>query len=264
MARKRCVARNRRRTPTPLRGAGFLFALFLAGPAGVLHAQVVRGWVLDAESDTPVAGVTVSLVDTLDQVTRTVVSADGDGGFVVAAPAAGTYTLRGQHIGYGVTSSPPFHVPPDDTVRVQFRISAQPIALASLTVIGAPAAPLDPMLEARGFYQRRDDYDGHGKARFFTTEDIDASGAVWTTDLLRDLSELRLVNVGHGRLEVQTRRAGRRVPIFINGTYFRIRRDESYTLDQIIALGQIGAVEVYWRDAPAQYGGGAAIVIWSR
>jgi hypothetical protein len=244
--------------------AGFLFAFFLAGPAGVLDAQVVRGWVLDAESDIPVAGVTVSLVDASDQVARTVVSADADGGFVIAAPAAGTYTLRGQHIGYGVTSSPPFPVPPDDTVRVQFRISAQPIALASLTVIGTPAAPLDPRLEAQGFYQRQEDYHGHGKARFFTTEAIDSSGAVWATDLLRDLFELRLANVGHGRFEVQTRRDRRRVPIFINGTYFRMRPNESYTLDQIIALGQIGALEVYWRDAPAQYGGDAAIVIWSR
>lgn len=237
---------------------------FGPGVSHMLDAQVVEGRVLDAGTDSAVAGVTLELVDPAERVVRRVVSADPHGGFTIVAPEPAQYALRGRHIGYATSTSGLFDLSTADTIRVEFRMSVEAIALPPLTVVGTSEPPMDPRLAGWGFYQRMRDYDGQGKARFFTTRELDESRATRTSDLLRDLSEFRLVDAGAFRLEVVTRRDNRRVPIFLNAAHVRVRRDEVMTLDEIIALGQIGALEVYWRDAPAQYGGGAAIVIWTR
>ena len=75
------------------------FVLLFLLPAAPLGAQAVRGRVVDAQTGQPVGGVVVVLADAggarLDAaITR------ADGAYAVRAPAAGTYALTAERVGY--------------------------------------------------------------------------------------------------------------------------------------------------------------------
>jgi outer membrane cobalamin receptor len=104
------------------------------------------------------------------------------------------------------------------------------------------------------------EYADRGRARFYTPEDLNESRAGRVTDLLRDVPRLELVRDGR-QIFIFVRGTRQRVPVFLDGHHMRLRRDES--VDEMIALSDVEALEIYWRWAPAQYGGGAAIVMWT-
>src|SRR5438034_6614100 len=83
--------------------------LLLAGP---VHAQIVRGQVVDSVTGVPVGGGSAILLaaDTTE-VTRTVT--DPQGLFLLRAPAAGEYRLRVDAAGYRPSLFPPFDLTAD-------------------------------------------------------------------------------------------------------------------------------------------------------
>ena len=225
--------------------------------AGALHAQILSGRVLDATSNTAVPGVTVTLVDESNTETAQTESGD-DGAFSLTAPRHGLYRLRAQALGYDAIVADAVWIGATDTTVVELRISTQPIELQPLTVV-ARSRTLDPRLQRLGFYEREDDYRDEGRARFLTADSLNASHATRVTELLRDNQDIVLVRDGF-RTFVRDRR-GRSIPIFLDGHRLKLLRDQS--LDELIALNDIGAVEIYYDWAPAQFGGGAAVVLWT-
>src|ERR1051326_2744914 len=70
-----------------------------------LPAQTIHGQVVDSVTGTPVgAGFVLLLRADGHEITRAL--ADPDGRFTVVAPAAGTYRLRSERIGFKVATSP--------------------------------------------------------------------------------------------------------------------------------------------------------------
>lgn len=60
---------------------------------------------------------------------------------------------------------------------------------------------MDERLARRGFYEDRDLYqEKMGGARFFTTEDIEQLNPFRVTDVLRDVTDFRVVHLGGGNL----------------------------------------------------------------
>jgi hypothetical protein len=107
-----------------------LAALALAAPA--LRAQTVQGAFVDL-SGQPVAGARAVLRDPAGReiaATHT----GRDGGFVLRAPAGGTFVLRVERIGYGLTESAPFALADDQTVQRRVTANAQRIALQGIVV----------------------------------------------------------------------------------------------------------------------------------
>ena len=229
-----------------------------AGAAAPCQGQVVVGTVLDAQTDSVIEGVTVFLsIDTTGSALATAVS-DARGRFTVSAPEPGIYVLHGTRLGYAATWSSAFFVDRRDTLEIQFRIATQAIPIEPLHVVAR--RPGGQRLANWGFYDRMVEYADLGRARFYTPEDLNASRAARVTDLLRDVNRLELVRDGR-QLFIYVRGTRRRVPVFLDGHHLRLRRDES--VDEMIALSDVEALEVYWRWAPAQYGGDAAIVMWT-
>jgi len=107
-----------------------LAALALA--AAPLAAQTVEGAFVDPAGE-PVAGARAVLRDPAGREIAAT-STGRDGGFVLRAPAGGTFVLRVERIGYGHTESAPFTLADDQTVRRRVTASAQRIALEGIVV----------------------------------------------------------------------------------------------------------------------------------
>ena len=235
----------------------FLLCAPVVHNAHSLHAQILSGRVLDVASNSTVPGAIVTLVDESDTEAAQTESGD-DGAFSLTAPGHGLYRLRAQALGYEVVVSEAVWIGATDTTVVELRISTQPIELQPLTVV-ARSRSIDPRLQRLGFYEREEDYRTEGRARFLTADSLNASHATRVTELLRDNQDIVLVRDGF-RTFVRDRR-GRSIPIFLDGHRLKLLRDQS--LDELLALNDIGAVEIYYDWAPAQFGGGAAVVLWT-
>lgn len=109
-----------------------LAALLAAAPAA---AQTVQG-TLREPGGAPVDRVLVVLLDAGGtQVTRTLTGADG--GFVLRAPAAGSYSLRAERIGYSAVTTGAFELRAGETRTEQLVASGAAVMLAGLTVTPA-------------------------------------------------------------------------------------------------------------------------------
>ena len=81
--------------------------MLLAVLAAGLHAQVVRGQLVEAETGRPIAGALIVLLDASDAAVGGSLT-NSSGGFEIEAPQAGRYRLRSQRIGFQSNVSSPF------------------------------------------------------------------------------------------------------------------------------------------------------------
>jgi len=119
-----------------MRRARFMFAAILAGLwITPLHAQVttgtVRGRVLDANTQEPLAGAIVTMAKAVGRSARTI----ADGSYTITGVAAGVDTVRVRLVGYG----PAFKavtVMAGGEVTADFTMSSQAIGLSEIVVTG--------------------------------------------------------------------------------------------------------------------------------
>lgn len=154
--------------------------LALTVAAGPLHAQAIRGRVIDDQSLEVVQGVTVALFYEDEQVTRTIT--DDDGQFFMALPIPGAYHLEAERLGYSTSVSQSFPVGRGDTVTVEFRIDPEAILLDPLLVVAHSGA--------RGlFYGRKEEW---GRGIFIEPEALDSIQPQHPADVLRNQEDLFL------------------------------------------------------------------------
>ncbi len=101
--------------------------------ASSLHAQVVRGTVVDA-AQRPVAGVVVALLDSTQSVVARALTDDA-GEYRVLAPRAGTYRLRTLRVGYQPTQSATQVLGAGSLTAVKLVLDGVPISLAAVRVV---------------------------------------------------------------------------------------------------------------------------------
>ncbi len=232
-----------------------------AGAASPLGAQEkptpllsdVFGRVVEHETETPLAGATVSLASgpggTAGVGTRV---SDQDGGFVFEKIPAGTYRVVVTLLGYR-TLRDTLRVEADTGVEVVLPLSVDPIPLAPIIVEARAYRPwfLDD-LERR----RRS-----GFGYFVTRDEIEERSPLYTTDLLRTVAGVSVVPTSAGALI--RLRGGCRPEIVLDGA----RTIADLPLDAIIRPLEVEAVEVYHGvNAPPEYSNNAcgAVLIWSR
>lgn len=113
-------------------------ALALAGIAlasGPVHAQIVRGQVVEEASNTPVEGAMVVLLDLERRMVHRVLT-DASGGFVLDADHPGPHFVRVDRIGYESVTTDRFDVPVDGTFR-RVSVPIRPVELEGISVEGA-------------------------------------------------------------------------------------------------------------------------------
>lgn len=112
-------------------GACLLFALMLS--TSPLQGQVIEGALVDRDSGGAIEGVFVMALDR-SGTARAGGLTDGQGDFSIQLPAAGTYTLSAQRIGYRTTASQPLTVAVGQTVTHRMEVATEAIVLADLSV----------------------------------------------------------------------------------------------------------------------------------
>jgi len=117
---------------------GFLAGLCVTmAVTGSLHAQAVRGVLVERGSGRPVRGGFVVLLDDSNaEVVRALT--DDAGRFLIRAPQAGQYRLQSKRIGFRLFVSEPLTLEADQTVAYRAQVEAVPAMLPPVIVEGRP------------------------------------------------------------------------------------------------------------------------------
>lgn len=243
---------------------------------------VIRGTLLDERTDEPISAGVISL---LNDRMRIVMSAetDGDGGFELRAGDPGKYSMRSQRLGYRNTSSPPMELAAGDTMHVEFRISAEAVYLAPVTVTATARRwweASEPVV-MWSFYERRDLYERMGMGRFLVREELEEYDGMTVTNMLQTIPGVRLAVTDGGNTAYPTLRAQSGVlrpcqpDYYVDGVRiaFRSPADDDFgpgdTIDTVLNVDQLVGMEVYDGVAilPGEFGGTTAncgvIAFWT-
>jgi hypothetical protein len=112
-----------------------VLAILALVPAPPLHAQIVRGQVVEEGSRNPVEGAMVLLLE-VDGTTVHRVLTDATGGFILDADHPGPHVIRVDRIGYESVTADRFDVPVEGTFRL-VTVPIRPVELVGLEVEGA-------------------------------------------------------------------------------------------------------------------------------
>ncbi len=250
------------RLPCPsgaARGA-VLGLLAWVAAAAALSGQTIQGRLLDAETGRPLASATMTLLDE-DGARLAGTQTDSAGSFGLSAARAGAFQLRAERLGYRTATAPAMELGAGDTLRVEFRLSAEAVMLAPVVVTGQPRRLTGAL---RDFYERA---ERRAWGSFVTREEIGRRSPVQTTDLLRTLPGVRLAPTRSGRHAVLLR-GGCPARVYLDGIRVRLG---GTTIDDLVRPQDLEGIEVYPGEAgiPAQYGGlggggCGAVLLWTR
>jgi hypothetical protein len=164
-------------------------ALVACGARG-LDAQRVNGQVRDEETDAPVSGASLQLLDERGQAVHSATS-DARGAFTLRARQPGTYRIRASRVGYRDATSAPVDLTAPTILSVEVRLGTSAVRLDPLVVVGIPRYEV---LEDGGFYQRRDHFgpDGIGEAVFLEQHDIERLNPYEVNDIFRYVPGVRM------------------------------------------------------------------------
>jgi hypothetical protein len=237
-----------------------LLLVVLPHPA-VLHGQTVRGVVLDADGDDPVAGATIELLRS-DTTLQASVRSDERGWFSLEAGSEGRYLLRPSHLSFTATGLDSVTVGRHEIVTVVLRM-------------GRTAIPLDPLVvtarsrdRLAGFHERARQ---GGPGRFIPRDYIAARVTARPSELVAMTAGVRVVPGDNVHANTITMRgpAGRcAAQIFLDG--LPVPQDIGMSIDDFTAADLLEGIEIHdaWTTPPPELrgisGGCGVIAFWSR
>lgn len=218
------------------RSVSFAMGLLVTGLAlcpATSGAQIVRGSVLDATTQAPIAGATIELREAGSGRQPIRATSDSAGAFLLSAPHGGTYTIQARLIGFLTAPPDTIRISKDDPIRVEMRLDAN-------------AIPLQPVrVTARGD-SAGEDARRTGFGRVISRAEIDARGAQATTDLFRVMPGFVVHSLRRGATAELLMRGtvGLCQPaVWIDGSYVPMTR--TTTIDAMLSPSMIDHVEVY-------------------
>jgi hypothetical protein len=287
--------------PPTLRASCATLAVALAVWPSQIAAQVVRGRLVDHDTDRPIARATVLLRDRRGGVVASI-ETRGDGEYRLRAPGPGSYTIEALRIGYRPGLQGPVELEATDDWDTEYRLQAVPVNLPSLGVTGQRARADSVHLTRVGFWHRQRSDFGH----FMTRAVIEERAAQRVTDLLSGIPGVRMVLSGGGSTRTSIQLRGSLLSsggvchprVIIDGlivirgdarprgqsrgglpegpdtetAFTTVMEASEISIDDVIHPSDMEAMEVYRTAAqvPVQFGGGSiatqcgVIVIWTR
>ena len=234
----------------------------------------ISGQVLDDSTGFPVAGATVTLLNTRElRAART--QTDSSGWFHLRVSEAGGYFIRTERPGYQGSTSNRITVMPDDTVQVELRVSTRSVLLAPLTVVAANQQVVRDH-QLAGFEWRR---EKQPFGRYIGPEELERIKPFYASDALQQVPMVQVIPVRGSPfdrtvvLPARGRGMGanaRCVPnLYVDGR--RTTLTQGLTLDQMVTGRSLAAVEVYTSPnaAPGEFPPlddpfCGVVVIWTR
>lgn len=250
-----------------MRPGSFVTTLTPLGGAGEAPRGRLVGRVSHAPDGRPVQGVRVHLTGlSLDVLT------DESGRFVFPSVPPGSHAVEFSNLGYA-TRVDTIAVVADQTSDARVTMAVDPVELEPVEVIVEGRVPL---LERRGFYERRRRTNGD----FVERSDIEAWGSNQVTDVFRRVNGARIrlqdamnplssaVILTRG---IGTGGSGLCYPrVYVDGIIVHRGGDEPAMLNYFVTPDRVAGIEVYHGGSatPMEYGGTGAlcgvIVVWTR
>lgn len=220
-----------------------------------LAGQTVRGSVRDSLTSQRLVSASIELLGAEGRIVARH-SSDDQGAFLVRAGGAGAYRIRVQRVGFRPFESSDLHLASSSDTILAVLLVPLAVSLPALEV----AADRDPVLDDRGFYERKQSEVG----RFVEPERIrDMAGQAGSAaDLLGRIPGVSLGQDRNGMTVPQLR--GCRLPlVFVDGA--RAGREVPGLLRPSDVLG----IEIYSSGGiPSQFGGSSSqcgvILIWTK
>jgi hypothetical protein len=253
--------------------------LLLACPC-VLHAQVVRGRVLEAGTSQPIRLATLELLDDRQKVLVSA-TADSSGAFRLRGWLAAKYRVRASALGYQPVTSEILELGTGEEFELNIRMAADAVPLEPITVVSRARSSLTD-IAMRGYYDRRDSGRRIGMGRFLDRGEIQQKGTR-LTDVLRQVPGLRIVPVDTCGLVIAVTsnpggtnrlsggggcRTGSICPanLYLDGLLLSYG---GLPIDQMVPMEWIEAIEVYRRpsELPAEFlssGACGVVAVWTR
>lgn len=244
--------------------ATFLLLASLPSPASP-QAPVVKGRILDGSSKQPITLAAVALLDTAMAVVAQALT-NQNGTFMLEAPRPGSYFVLADRVGYKRAVDGILELQKGGSISIDFYLRPQPLVMDSL-VVAAKRQRTIRHLAAVGYYERQQAGFGH----FITPEQIERKPPFDATDLLKSIPGVRVLTGQAGATVVFTRVARLGGSFCTPGIYLDgARVADNATLDQIVSIDDIQAVEIYTGSAslPLEFGGTqagcGALLIWTK
>jgi hypothetical protein len=98
-----------------------------------LYAQAISGKITAKSDGAPVSGAIVALLDSSGRVVATRLAEDG-GTFLLAAPAAGRYSVRAERVGFRAITSAAVLVRQSETIDMPIAIASEGVSLKAVMV----------------------------------------------------------------------------------------------------------------------------------
>jgi hypothetical protein len=237
----------------------FGLALFLAPP---VSGQTLQGHLLELDTESPISGGSVTLIDEEGETVTSTVS-DSSGLFLLQAPSPGRYSVSAEALGYFSTVDGPLEFTEGQNLQAIFHLQRNPIVLDPLHV---SVEQRNRRLEIAGFFQRKQ----AGLGTFIEREEIEKRDPRFLSDLFRMRPGFRVVGaVGGAEL------VSRRMSTFANPNcrpliYLDGLPMERGAIDRLIHPSLVEAIEAYSgiSQLPAQYSGAESgcgvVLVWTR
>jgi len=223
-------------------------------PPGVAGTSHLVGTVSDRESEAPISGARIYLLDPSSGTEIASGDSDAAGAFELSAVPDGTYDLRVERIGYRVLSDT-VTLPSSDDHALTIYLVAEAIDLEPLVVW----VPRTTAYYMRHFETRRTT----GSGTFITRAQIERRRARQTSEILHSLAGVRVQYSTRGEAALFLRGTCR-PEVYVDGAAIH----ESVSIDMAVLPDDIEGIEVYSNATiPAQYattGACGAILVWTR
>jgi TonB-dependent starch-binding outer membrane protein SusC len=232
-----------------------LIGLLASAPA--LSAQIISGTLIEAESDTPLPGGVMTLLDA-DSVAVAQLRTDSVGAFSFTLQRRGSYRLRAEQLGFRAATSPALSIGSLDTLRVEFSLARDAVVLEPLVV---KARNRRITAAARRFYDRA---ESSAFGTFITREDIERTHPIRSTELFNRIPGVHTSPMMGGNSV--TIRGNCRPTVFVDG----IQVNGYRSIDDLVQPLELEGVEVYRSayQAPVEFtglrAGCAIILLWTR
>lgn len=220
--------------------AVLLSVVMVSSLAVAAAAQEVVGVIVEDATGAAVPGVEITLTPVDGDAARRTVT-DEEGRFVLAAGGAGAFTLSVSRLGYHAFTSEPIVMASSDRLILEIRLGVDAVPLEPLVVTGR-SRWYPPDITA--FYERLERGRRSGAGHFVSRADMEGSFPARTTDLLRSIGGVQVVQ-GRGGRDAIVRMRGNCVPaIYVDGTFIN-RMDTRLSLDHYVTPRSIEGIEVY-------------------
>lgn len=258
--------------PVPVVVGLALAGFVLSAPRGVAGQVRVLGSTVTDQSDAPIEGVAVTLVDPSREEDLAQRFTDVDGRFVfVVDEDVTTIQLRAERIGYATALAPPIDLEGYSSLTVEIRLSPEAVPVAPLEVIAGQRRETSFMHD--GFHHRKE----RGMGQYITREDIERRGPSDVTELLRTIPGVRLTSSGIGSNGVVTMGRGSNTPlgtcpaqVYVDNFHVNKASGWHFRINDLVAPGDVAGIEVYkgLATVPAEFLSPKAdcgvVVIWTQ